>query len=186
MLGSAKFSPGVMSSPRSSPTTVSPAFVSSRAMMLPVQPMPTMTASTSFNRVAIAAPPLREIRDRLRIDHVALVAIVIDQGGIDRRQAGIADHPPTRLVAVAAIDRIGEEALHRDGEQRLEELLAVEIAERGLARLQFLEGGFALLRRQPVEVLAVGLARPGVGGNDAGGEELPRRQRQLIALRRRT
>src|SRR5262245_19129911 len=30
--------------------TVRPALVSSRARMLPVQPMPTMTASTSFNR----------------------------------------------------------------------------------------------------------------------------------------
>jgi hypothetical protein len=47
---------GFMSGPRSSPTTCRPAFVSSPAMMLPVQPMPTMTASTSFNRVVMAAP----------------------------------------------------------------------------------------------------------------------------------
>src|SRR5262245_4816542 len=139
MPGSAKCSPGVRSAPRSSPTTVSPALVNSRAMMLPVQPMPTMTASISFNRVAIAALPSGKVRDRLRLDHVALVAILIDQGGIDRRQAGIADHPPCGLVAVAAIDGIGEEALHGDLQQRPEELLAVEIGERGLARLEFLQ-----------------------------------------------
>src|SRR5262249_19395088 len=83
-VGIAKFTRCVRSSPRSKPTTVSPALVSSRARMLPVQPMPTMTASTSFNRVAISLLPSREIRDRLRLDDVALVAILLDQVGIDR------------------------------------------------------------------------------------------------------
>src|SRR5713101_7240706 len=177
-LGSAKCSRGVMSSPRSSPITVSPALVSSRAMMLPVQPMPTMTASTSLNRVAMPASLSREIRDGLRLDDVASVAIFIDQGGIDRRQAGVADHLPRHLVAIAAIDRIGEEPLHGDFDQRLEELLAVEVVEARLARLQFLQRGFALLWRQPVEILAVVFARPCVGGDNPGGEELPRRERQ--------
>src|SRR5207245_11293398 len=101
-----------MASSRSNPSTVCPSCVSSRAMLLPVQPMPTMTASTSFNRVAIASPSSREIRDRLRFHDVALVAIFLDQVGIDRRQAGEADHLPRHFVAIAAVDRISEEALH--------------------------------------------------------------------------
>src|SRR5262245_30299968 len=104
--------------------------------MLPVQPMPTMTASTSFNRVAIFLLPSREIRDRLRLDDVALVAILLDQVGIDRWQPGEANHLPCDLIAVTAVDRIGEEALHRDLQQCLEEWLGVEIAELGLALFQ--------------------------------------------------
>src|SRR5262249_16077568 len=110
------------------PTTVSPALVSSRARMLPVQPMPTMTASTSFNRVAISLLPSREIRDRLRLDDVALVAILLDQVGIDRRQSGEAKHLPCDLVAVTAVDWIGEEALHGDLQQCPAESLCRGIA----------------------------------------------------------
>src|SRR4029450_11767326 len=111
MRGSAKCSPGVRSSPRSSPTTVSPALVSSRAMMLPDQPMPTITASTAFIVLAIAVPPRcsGKIGDRLRLDHDLLAAIFQRLVGIGRRKARIADHPPGDLVAIAAIDRIGEE-----------------------------------------------------------------------------
>src|SRR6266480_4458546 len=54
--GSAKSAFGVRLAPRSRPTTVSPALVSSRAMMLPVQPMPTSTASTCFSFLAMARP----------------------------------------------------------------------------------------------------------------------------------
>src|SRR3982074_1438934 len=104
-------------------------------MMLPVQPMPTMTASTSFNRVAICPAPSREVRDGLRLHHVPPVAGLLHHPGADTRRARRAAPPRAGLVAVAAIERIGEEALHCDGEQRLEELLAVEILERSLARL---------------------------------------------------
>src|SRR5258707_13403796 len=117
MFGKEKCSRGVRSSPRSSPTTVRPALVSSRAMMLPVQPMPTMTASTSFKRVVMSGSPLRKVRDGLRFHLITFVAIFIDQGGIDRRQAWVSDHPPARLVASAAVDRIGEEALHCELQQ---------------------------------------------------------------------
>src|SRR5262245_10241502 len=150
--------------------------------MLPVQPMPTMTASTSFNRVAISLLPSREIRDRLRLDDVAFVAILLDQVGIDRWQPGEANHLPCDLIAVAAVDRISEEALHCDLQQRLEEWLGVEIAELGLARLQRLERILAPLGCEPVEILAVDLVRPGIGGDDAGREKLPWRERQLIAV----
>jgi hypothetical protein len=61
-------------------------------------------------------------------------------------------------------------------------LFAVEIVERSLALLQCLERILAILGREPVEVLAVEFACPGIGGDDAGGEKLPRRERQLIAI----
>src|SRR5262245_28746964 len=166
-LGRAKFSRGVRSDPRSSPTTVSPALVSSRAMMLPVQPMPTITASASFNRVAISASS-RKVGDRLRLGDVALAAILVDQVGVGRRQAGKAHHPPRHLVAVAAVDRIGKEALHGDGEQCLKKLPAVEVGKFRLALFQCFQRLVALLGGEAIEILAKGLARPGIGRRDAG------------------
>ncbi len=182
MLGSAKCSRGTRSSPRSRPTTVSPALVSSRAMMLPVQPMPTMTASTSFNRVVMPASPSRKIRDGLRLDDVALVAVLIDQCRIDRGEPRIAHHAPGGLVAVAPIDRIGEEAFHGDLQQGLEKRLAVEVVEQSFAGFQLLERGLPFCGQQAVEVLLVGLARPGIGRDHACCEKLTRRQRQLVAV----
>src|SRR5262249_54881039 len=149
--------------------------------MAPVQPMPTMTASTSFNRVAIA-PSSREVRDRLRIRDIFLVAVGVDLVRIDRRQAGEAEHLPPRLVAVAAIDRVAEEALHGDVEERVEEAGGADAVELGLAVLDGLERLGALGAGEAIEILAIGLARPVVGGGDAGGEELSRRERKLVAL----
>src|SRR4029077_2813139 len=140
------------------------------------------TASTSFNRVAMSEPLSQEIGDRLRFGRVALVAILLDQFGIDRRQPREADHPPRGFVAVAAVDRIGEEALHGDLQKRFEERPAVEVLERSLTLLQRLERILALRGCEPVEVLAVDFAGPGVGSDDASGEELSRRERELIAV----
>src|SRR6516164_4754042 len=56
-IGTAKSFSGLRIAPRSSATTLSPASVNSFARMPPVQPSPTMTASTSFNFVAILPPP---------------------------------------------------------------------------------------------------------------------------------
>src|SRR5262249_47517040 len=150
--------------------------------MLPVQPMPTMTASTSFNRVAISLLPSREIRDRLRLDDVALVAILLDQVGIDRRQSGGPNHVPCDLVAITAVDRMGGGVPPGDMQQRLQEWLGVEIDELGLALFQRLERVLAFISCEPVEILAVDLVRPGIGGDDAGCEKLPRRERQLITV----
>ena len=55
-LGRVKSSAGMRCAPRSSATTLSPALVSSRAMMLPVQPTPTRTASTAFIVLAMIRP----------------------------------------------------------------------------------------------------------------------------------
>src|ERR1700688_43510 len=176
-----KSSPGMRSWPFSRETTFRPALVNSRAMMAPVQPSPIVTASTSFNRVTMSAS-LREVRNGLRLGDVAFVAIFIDDVGVGRRQAGEAEHPPRRLVAVAAIDRIAEEAFHGQRQEAGEEGARIEILERGLALLHRRERLDAFVRIEPVKVAAVGLARPGVGGGNAGGDELGRRQRQLIAL----
>ncbi len=113
-----------------------------------------------------------EVRDRLRLDVEFLAAIELGLRAVARRQPGIADHAPRYLVAVAAVDRIGEEAFHGRLVDRLEKRLRVEVGKFGLARLHGLERGVALRRRQPIEILAVGLAGPGIGGLDAGGEDI--------------
>src|SRR5215472_5947559 len=161
-------SAGLRSAPRSSPTTLRPALVSSRERIAPVKPMLTTTASVSFNRFAIAASST-EVCDRLRVRDIALATEGIDLVGIGGGQAGEAEQLPADLVAIAAIDRIGEEAGHGDPVQLAEEGLAVEILERSLAVLHRLQRGDAIGGREAIELLAIGLARPGIGGNDAGG-----------------
>src|ERR1700722_1066593 len=182
--GSVKSSAGMRCVPRSSATTLSPALVSSRATMLLLQPAPTRTASTAFIVLAIDPSPSAEVRDRLRLDVDFLAAIGFRLGAVARRQAGIADHAPGHLVAIAAIDGVGEEAFHRRLVERLEKRLGVEVGELRLPLIHRLERGVAVGRREPVEILAVGLARPGVGRPDASGEEFARRQRQLVAVLR--
>src|SRR5690349_7602157 len=134
MKGSAKSVSGVRILPRSKPTTRSPALVSSRARILPVQPMPITTASTSLSRVTIS-DALGEIADRARLGAIALAAIGLDRGLVIRHQAGITQHLPPGQVAIAAVIGVGEEAFHHDREQRLEEFLRIESREFRLAAL---------------------------------------------------
>src|SRR5262249_12068015 len=105
-----------------------PVLVMSRAAMAPVQAMPAMTASTSFNRVVTSASS-RKVGDRFRHSDVALVEMRVDLVGISGRQAREAEHGPGNLVAVAAVHGIGEEALHHDGVQASEEGMRGEILE---------------------------------------------------------
>src|SRR5215469_6630354 len=126
MEGREKSSAAVRSCPRSSPTTLRPALVSSRARMAPVQPIPTMTASTSLSLVAMAASS-GEVGDRLRPRGVALAAILVDLVRVGGGQAGEADQLPSGLVAVAAVHGIGEEALDRDLVQAPEERPGAEV-----------------------------------------------------------
>src|SRR5882672_6549371 len=149
--------------PRSRPTTLSPALVSSRDRMLPVQPMPMTTASTSLSFVTIAPAPLRKVRNRLRFLVVFLVVVGLDLVAITRGQTGKADHLPRHLVLVAAIHGIGEEPLLGEGQKRIEEQRAAEGGEFGLALFQSLQRFFALLRRQAVELLAIGFLGPFIG-----------------------
>src|SRR5579862_5185865 len=173
MLGRVKSSAGMRFGPRSKPTTLSPALVSSRAKMLPVQPTPITTASTSLSVVTMVISS-REIGDRLCRQIDLLAAIFLDRVAIDGGQAGIADHLPARLVAIAAIDRVGEKSLDGDAEQSLEEILGRDAGEFGLAGFHRLQRRFAIAFSQPVERFAVSLLRPVVGGNDAGAEEIAR------------
>src|ERR671922_190727 len=95
----------------------------------------------------------RSSRGAKDLRHAAFVAILLDQVGIARRQSRETDHSPRGLVAITAVDRIGEEALHGDLQERLEELLAVEIGDCGAALFQCLKGRLALAGSEPVEVL---------------------------------
>src|SRR5262249_28222717 len=124
---------------------------------------------------------LRKVRDRARRLVVLLAVIGFEFFAIGRRQARIADHLPGRLVAVAAVDRIGEEPLHRDLQQRIEEHVGGKTRELRLAGFHGLERSLAIGLRQAVEVLAVGLSRPLIGLVNAGTEELARIERELIA-----
>jgi hypothetical protein len=73
---------------------LSPALVSSRAIMLPDQPMPTITASTAFIVFAMGESPLEKVSNGLRLDDDLLAAIFQRLSGVGCRQAGISDHPP--------------------------------------------------------------------------------------------
>src|SRR5712691_377302 len=97
--------------PRSRATTFMPAALSSLARMPPVQPSPTMTTSTSFSLV-VMSPSSAHVRDADGVDRVFLVAVLLDVLIVHRDHSGEADHLPARLVAVAAVDRVGEHALH--------------------------------------------------------------------------
>src|SRR5436305_3913782 len=83
-----------------------PASVSSLARMPPLQPNPTMTTSTSLSFVVMARPSTH-VRDAERLVRERPAAILLDVIAMHRDDAGKADDGPARLVAVAAIDRIG-------------------------------------------------------------------------------
>src|ERR1700688_768087 len=137
--------------PRSSATTFNPASVSSLARMPPVQPSPTMTTSTSFSFVAMARPSAH-VRDAERFARERLSAIFLDMVAMHRDDAGKADDRPSRLVAVAAIDRIGIDALdHGLIERGPEHPYRQPVVETDLGRRQAGQHGLTLRRFDPVE-----------------------------------
>src|SRR3981189_173842 len=97
-------------SPRSSATTFNPASTSSFARMPPVQPRPTITTSTSLSFVAMCRPPSAHVRNADRIIGERLVLDFFEVLAMHRDRAREADQPPAGLVAVAAVDRVGEHA----------------------------------------------------------------------------
>src|SRR5438552_13803203 len=101
-----------------------PALLSSAARMPPAPPTPTMTISVLS--VAISCPPRGRFGLRLQAHHrragEGLFALELGLGEL-RLRPGEADEPPAREVLVAAIDGVGEHALHRVGAQRVEEAL---------------------------------------------------------------
>src|SRR5262245_51758353 len=98
--------------PRSSATTFNPALVSSAERIPPVQPSPTTTASTSGSLVAMVASSSAQVRNALGVCDVLAVAEFRDVLAMYRDDAGKAHQLPARLVAVAAVDRVGEHAFH--------------------------------------------------------------------------
>src|ERR1700712_2931295 len=128
-----------------------------------------VTTSTSLSLVAMVASLSGKIADGFGFEIELLAAIIERMAAVVRRQARIADHLPRDLVAVAAIDRIGEEAFHRESVELLEEHF--RIGEVGLAGVHGLKRFIALRGGQAVELLAVGLAGPGIGVGDGGTKE---------------
>ena len=63
-----------------------------------------------------------------------------------------------------------------------EECARVKILERRPAVFHCLQRRDAICCRQPIEILAIGLARPGVGCDNPGRKKFARRQRELVTL----
>src|SRR2546427_1857434 len=99
--------------------------------------------------------------------------------------AGESAHLPARLVAVAAVDRVREHALHDVLVQRREEnARGRPVFEHHLGGPQTQEKFLALALADLVEALAVGLDAERVGGGDAGAVQLGGGERELVALAR--
>src|SRR4051812_20693579 len=102
-----------------------------------------------------------------------------------RDGAGEADQLPASLVAVAAVNRVGEHPLHHGLiERRPEHAYGQAALEGDLGGREAGQHLFALLFVEAIERLAIGFAAMRIGGIDAGAIKLRRRERQLIALAR--
>src|SRR3954471_14973135 len=168
--------------PRSSATTFSPASASSLLRIPPVQPSPTTTTSTSLSFVTIVFPSAH-VGDAERIGGKFLVLVFFDVLAMHRDRTRKADQLPARLVAISAIDRVGEHALHyglvEHGPERPHRQAAVEGDFRGRKPGKHL---LALRLGEPVEGLAIGFAAMRVGRLKAGAIKLRRGEGQLISL----
>src|SRR5438874_2570696 len=171
--------------PRSSTAILSPVEASSLERMPPVQPMPTMTMSTGGSLVAMMRSSLLghvDDADRVGGKPLALAEFfyVLGVVGQDAREA---DHLPTDLVLVAAIDRIGKQTLHHVFVEHAEEHAAGQAAlECDLAVGQVLEKRLLLRSGAGVKILAEGFAAIGIRALDADAIKLGRRERGLVAL----
>src|SRR5215469_2148806 len=144
--------------PRSSATTLRPDSASSFARMPPVQPSPTMTTSTSLSLVAMVRSSA-QVCDADRVVGKSFVAIFRDVLAVDRDRAGKSEHAPARLVAVAAVDRVGEHAFHHGLVDRAPEgARRRAVLERDLAARQSEQHLLALCLVELVERLAERLA----------------------------
>src|SRR3569832_1294863 len=171
--------------PRSSATTLRPASVSSLARMPPVQPNPTMTTSTSLSFVVMAAPLLAHVRDAEWLIGKRLAAILRDVVAMHGDDARKADDGPSRLVAVAAVNRIGIHALdYRLIKRGPEHPYRQAVVEADLCGREADQDLLPLVSRDPVERVAIGLAAVRVGGRNACAIQLGWCQWQLVALRR--
>src|SRR5262245_33290034 len=112
--------------------TSSPSSVSSCAMIEPVQPSPTITTSFFGRMRAMRVSPFRRPVRAAHHAHgrqrIALV-VAVDPVQIVVTGAGKPDHLPRNHVAVAAVDRVGEEAGFDVDDDPLEKRSAVDAIE---------------------------------------------------------
>src|SRR4029079_13752587 len=163
--------------------TSSPSSVSSLARIDPVQPRPMMTTSF-FGSLRAMGPsagfrrPVHSARDADGRKRKALV-VTVDPVEIVVARPRVPDHPPRDHVAVAAIDRVGKEALLHVLDRLLEKRLSVSALELHTVDLETAENsvlvavaelrkGFAGIVRAAIAVerrqaLAIFLRRPGLG-----------------------
>src|SRR6185503_19030487 len=141
--------------------TSSPWSVSSFAMIEPVQPRPTMTTSLCGSLRAMSARlrcPVGTAGDGDGRQREAFV-MPVDPVEVIVAGAGEADHLPGDHVAVAAVDRVGKEALLDVLERLLEESLAVGAFQLGLAAFEPLEQFVLVVVGQLREMLAALVSR---------------------------
>src|SRR3989475_11554904 len=112
-------------------------------------------------------------------------AVPIDMRRLDARHAREADQLPADLVAVAAIDGIGKEALQRVREQHVEEELRAHALQLDLAAVEAAQHFILLRWSERAEAAAVLLRATRIHLADADAIHLLRRERRLIALLRR-
>src|SRR5437879_9548547 len=96
--------------------------------MPPVQPMPMTTISTGGSFIAIDRLPSRHVGNADGVSGETFsVAEFLHVLRIVGRNAGKADHLPSGLVSVAAIDRIREHSLNDVVVEHVEERSAGEV-----------------------------------------------------------
>src|SRR5712671_7469452 len=143
--------------------------------MPPVQPSPTMTTSTSLSFVVMARPSAH-VRNAERRGRERLAAIFLHMIAMHRDDAGKADDRPSRLVAVAAVDRVGIHALDYGLIKRgPEHPRRQPVVEGDPGGGQTGQNFLALRALDAVERFAPGFAAMRVGGLDAGAIKLRRR-----------
>src|SRR5262249_40378700 len=137
--------------------------------MPPVQPRPTMTASTSFILVAMSSSVSAHIRDAERIGGLFLVTKLLDVLIMHSDHSREADDLPARLVPIAAVDRVGEHTFHdgliHGGEENPR---GRSVFERNLAGLETEEKFLALTLSDLFNTLVVGFDAEHIDGLYSG------------------
>src|SRR5499433_1727169 len=153
--------------------------------MPPVQPKPTMTASTSFILFAMSSSVSAHVGDAERVGGIFLVAKLLDVLIMHGDHSGEADDLPACLIPVAAVNRVGKHAFH-DGliHRGEEDARRRSVFERNLAGLETQEKLLALALGGLLDTLAESFDAERVGGRNAGAIQFRGCERKLIALAR--
>src|SRR5687768_12963096 len=139
--------------PRSNATIFNPVDASSFATIPPAQPSPTMAISTGFSLVAIRAPipQSEQVLNAQGLAHILLVSIGLDLVRIHDADTRKPDHLPRRLALVAAVQRIGEIALHGQVQHQIEKIDGGHSRKLNLALFQLREHNYAILIRETIK-----------------------------------